>query len=244
MDIEYINIGTADAYPQKFYPPHAHPYHETIIVLQGELHVRIGGETYCGKVGDILFYEAENPHAECSPEGDTHTFFVGVDLDIRGETLPVLSYDHDGRLRQLVQWFYQGGPEEDVSSESQQAFAMLFWNEFKRVREHYEPSLVRRVRAYMREHLSEPLSLETLAQTANMSKYHFLRKYRAMTDHTPMQDLRLMRLQYCRELIMTTDVPLKAIAAKAGLSSDVQMSRLFRQYLNTTPGQLKKAHRL
>ena len=74
-----------------------------------------------------------------------------------------------------------------------------------------------------------------------MTKYHFLRRYRALTGKTPMEDVRAIRLDFARNLILTTDLPLKLIAVQAGLGDAYQLSRLFRKHLNLAPSALRRA---
>ena len=55
-----------------------------------------------------------------------------------------------------------------------------------------------------------------------------------------MEDVRTLRVEYARELILTTNLPLKAIAPMAGMSSEYALSKVFRRVLGTTPGALRR----
>ncbi len=74
-----------------------------------------------------------------------------------------------------------------------------------------------------------------------MSKFAFIRRYRRATGRTPMQDLRRIRLNQARTLILATGLPLKAIAAEVGLGDAFQMSRLFRRHFQTAPSHLRRS---
>jgi AraC family transcriptional regulator of arabinose operon len=82
-----------------------------------------------------------------------------------------------------------------------------------------------------------------LARDAGMSKFHFIRRYRQMTGVTPMADVRSMRVQHARQLIIGTSLPLKEIAELAGQSDVYSLSRAFRQCLDITPSSLRPTHR-
>ena len=58
-----------------------------------------------------------------------------------------------------------------------------------------------------------------------------------------MQDVRELRLELARNLILTTNEPLKVIAPQAGLGDEYHMSRAFRRYLGMPPGQLRRGTR-
>jgi transcriptional regulator GlxA family with amidase domain len=96
-----------------------------------------------------------------------------------------------------------------------------------------------RIRAYVREHIAEDIGLNDLACKAGMSKYHFARKYKELTGRTPMEDVRMLRLEYARNLVLSTSMPLKVIAEKAGMGDQYHMSRLFRRRLDASPGRLR-----
>jgi transcriptional regulator GlxA family with amidase domain len=73
-----------------------------------------------------------------------------------------------------------------------------------------------------------------------MSKFHFSRRYRQLTGLTPMEDLRQLRLEAARDLLLTTDLPLKAIAPRTGLGDEYHLSRLFRRAFGIAPGELRR----
>jgi len=102
------------------------------------------------------------------------------------------------------------------------------------------PDRVRMTQQFMHDHLRENLSLETLANAAHMSKFHFLRTYKMLTGHTPMDDLRRIRAEAARDLIRQTELPLKAVAESSGFANEFHMSRIFRKVLGVTPGQFRK----
>ena len=56
----------------------------------------------------------------------------------------------------------------------------------------------------------------------------------------PMEDVRIIRANYARELILGTSLPLKEIAPRAGLGNEYAMSRIFRRYFNMPPGAWRR----
>jgi transcriptional regulator GlxA family with amidase domain len=55
-----------------------------------------------------------------------------------------------------------------------------------------------------------------------------------------MRDLQLLRVESAKQLILTTDLPLKAIAPLAGLGDEYRLSRVFRRHLGLPPGALRR----
>jgi len=93
----------------------------------------------------------------------------------------------------------------------------------------------------MRNHLATDLNLDTLAAWGGLSKFAFVRKYQSLSGHTPMRDLRLMRLDHARTLLLTTALPIKAVAEAAHLGNESQFSKLFHHYQGMRPGELRRS---
>ena len=105
---------------------------------------------------------------------------------------------------------------------------------------HTEHTLATTVRQYVQQHMAQPLTVDLLARHAGMSKFHFIRRYRQLTGRSPMADVRLIRVQQARALILSSGQPLKAVAPLVGLGTEAALYRLFRRYLHITPGQLRR----
>ena len=111
--------------------------------------------------------------------------------------------------------------------------------EWLRLAQHREHPVVETVRDYILKHIAEPLTLADLAKTAGMSKYHFARTYKKITGKTPLEEVREIRVQHARGLILTTNLPLKAIAPLAGFGDEYRLSRVFRKVLEVRPGEIR-----
>jgi transcriptional regulator GlxA family with amidase domain len=99
--------------------------------------------------------------------------------------------------------------------------------------------MVRTVLAFIREHLSEHFTLDDLAAQAKMSKFYFARAYRSLTGLSPMDHARLIRLEAARELLLSTNLPLKSIAPQVGFASEFHLSRLLRTRLGVGARQIR-----
>lgn len=93
------------------------------------------------------------------------------------------------------------------------------------------------IQTFMLQNLDKPLNLDTLAQQARLSKYHFSKKYRQITGHSPVQHLIHMKMEYARYLIETSDTPVRDIAVKVGHSDALYFSRQFKQVFGISPQQ-------
>ncbi|ALI03656.1 transcriptional regulator FtrA [Pseudomonas sp. FW306-02-F02-AA] len=99
---------------------------------------------------------------------------------------------------------------------------------------------VTRVQNYVLEHLDESFSVERMASLANMSARHFARVFAREVNMTPMEFLQSARIDCARNLLETSDLPLKTVAYKSGFGSVRHMRFLFSEKLGLTPAQYRE----
>ncbi len=200
------------------------------------------GRSLRAPAGSALLYPANHRHQERSAETPPlETYFISFHWDALPSDLPLWAPDAQGRIRMLAAWIYQ---EREAYFAGTQSFfnALLraLLAEYVRLCRHQGNEMVERVRAYIHAHLDEEIALSALAERAGASKYHFIRSYRAHTGMTPMQDLRRIRLETARHLLLTTRLPLKAIAPRVGFASEYHLSRLLKQRLSLGARELRR----
>ena len=102
-------------------------------------------------------------------------------------------------------------------------------------------ALVNRAADYIRAHYAEPLTLDDLLRIAPMSKSHFLRVFREQLGTTPYNFLLCTRITQAKELLVMTDLPVRAVAARAGFSSEANFSSRFAAMTGQSPLQYRKS---
>jgi AraC-like DNA-binding protein len=219
--------------------PHSHPFHEIIAVVRGQLFLDAEGRRTIARPGDVLFYRAGFVHEERSnPRQPVETVFLSFDTPDRLAGVPVLTHDRNRRVRHLVRWI---GEEERARQASEMRGILLeaLLGEMRRLGDACPDPWLEDMLSFLRENLSQPLTLDALAQRGRMSKFAFVRRFKRLSGHTPMKELRLTRLEQARTLLLTTDLPLKAIAEAVGIGDEYQLSKLFRSQFRQTPGTLR-----
>jgi AraC-like DNA-binding protein/mannose-6-phosphate isomerase-like protein (cupin superfamily) len=224
---------------------HSHPFHELICVLRGRIHVMEGARTHAAVSGDVLFYPAGVPHAEWTDaEAPVESAYIAFACPLELETGIVILHDPRGRIAEMMRWLHEdvlaGCP---ATQPEQQSLLVAILSEWERGLSEPTHAWIKRFRQHVQAHVSEPLTLEILARVAGLSRYHFVRAYKQATGRTPMADVRAMRVQHARQLILGTALPLKEIAGLSGLRDAYALSRSFRHCLNTTPSELRRYHR-
>jgi transcriptional regulator GlxA family with amidase domain len=96
---------------------------------------------------------------------------------------------------------------------------------------------------WMRERLSEKLSIERLADQAAMSPRHFTRAFTAETGLTPARSVERLRVEVARERVEAGAEPIDHIAAATGFGDPERMRRAFVRAFGQPPQALRRAAR-
>jgi AraC-like DNA-binding protein len=103
------------------------------------------------------------------------------------------------------------------------------------------PAKLRRIIAYIQEHLAEELPLATLAAVVPLSRAHFARLFKQATGRTPHQYVLHCRLERAKQLLAETTLPLGEIACQVGCADHSHLTALFRQYVGLSPKAYRAA---
>lgn len=91
----------------------------------------------------------------------------------------------------------------------------------------------------MHDRLAERISVDAMARMAGMSSSVFYRVFRNLTNDTPLQYLKKVRLSKARDLILRDGQRVSAAAAAVGYESPAQFSRDFRNHFGISAAKLK-----
>jgi transcriptional regulator GlxA family with amidase domain len=90
-------------------------------------------------------------------------------------------------------------------------------------------------RAWAEERLAEPLDVAAMARHAGVSPRTFARRFREEAGTTPLRWLLSRRVLEARRLLEQTDLPVEAIAWRAGFGTAASLRQHFRRATGTTP---------
>ncbi len=222
---------------------HSHAYHEIVVVMRSQEKVSIKDKLIEVSEGDVLVFRQGLAHEEWS-SGHTplDTIFFSFSSGDLPPEIPVKISDSKGRLRIMATWMLNESRTLHAPESSLLLNSCLdtFIAELTRLVKHRDSPLVEKIRSLVLRNPAENHSLESLAKSAGLSKFHFLRKYRQMSGVSPADDVRRIRLSLAKDILISTDEPLKYIAEKAGLRNETTLCRLFQKYYRKSPGQFRK----
>src|SRR3954451_2415706 len=150
---------------------------------------------------------------------------AGIDL-----ALALVAADHGGPAatriaRQLVVYLQRSG--------GQAQFSLILAGQTADNRP------VRDLLSWVRDHLTEDLSVPALARHVNLSERQFTRVFKAQVGITAADHVETVRMESACRLLETTNSSIEQVAHACGFGTPETMNRTFRRRLATTPG----AHR-
>ncbi len=99
------------------------------------------------------------------------------------------------------------------------------------------------IQSVMEENLHGELDLDTLAARAHLSKYHFCKRYKALTGYSPIQHFIHLKIERACYLLDVSAQPVSSVAASLGYDDAHYFSRLFRKVTGVSPRQYRQLER-
>ncbi len=96
---------------------------------------------------------------------------------------------------------------------------------------------------YVKEHYTEDISLDLIADYVHLSKSQFCRVFQTTTNTSFMQYLNSYRLTQAHNMISHTSKPLHAIAETTGFYSTEHMTRTFQKTYKMSPSQWRRTYK-
>jgi two-component system response regulator YesN len=87
----------------------------------------------------------------------------------------------------------------------------------------------------MEENYQRDLSLEKLAQSVNLSIWHFGHLFKTETGKSPVQYLKTLRLAQAQKLLETTFLSIKEVMTKVGMRDQTHFAKDFKRAYGLTP---------
>lgn len=86
---------------------------------------------------------------------------------------------------------------------------------------------------------NQELSVDGIATEMGLERSQFYRKIKALTNYSPVELIRSLRLKHARTLLTTTDKTVSEIAYETGFSTPAYFTKCFRDAFGQTPSELR-----
>lgn len=234
------------------FPMHMHRCYEFVLMLSGQMHMRIEKQDYLLCEGDLVLIKPNRLHSYDSPEGISGKCLICVfsqDL-IAAVSDSLTKYRLPSPLIKNVPAFYREmfmGMNEDKDIATVKGFLYticgLFYQSLDTGAEDdvsKDTLLLRDIFIYLENHMSEPC---TLKGTAEELGYHpayisrYFTKIVGLPFYTYVQSIKMDRACY---LLLNTKDSILSIAIQCGFTTLSSFNRTFRLMLSMTPREYRQ----
>lgn len=216
----------------------------------------IDGRIYLSHPGDVLVYNRGVLHEDSAHEKNTvHMFGLGIkNLHLDGMPdgclLPadtIMKIPCSLRAPQVRLLFLGIGeqvrrPKQTQAAEVASMFAasiLLLVRELAISQEQTEQTgegkLARQICSYIDEHFSQEISLQSLEQRFQVSKYHIAHLFSRQVGYSPIQYLQRRRIGEAQTKLVFTDQKVIDIAQDVGFHSSSYFTRTFTKIVGMSP---------
>lgn len=224
-----------------------HHFHELVYIAGGGPYtVKVAGQTWQGRDGDLFYYPAGTRHEGRTREDRTVRLLVAqwTDRDTSWrERKPFHAHDTQRRILSALNWMRDTEPAEtnqDAIIVRSLLNALL-----------HEIDKIRTNRAVLRDPavdaakilkfgLQHRFSLSSLADQVGLSPFYLNRLFKKAFGIPPMKRLQQLRLEKALHLLLATRLPLKAIALRVGYRNESHLAALLKREHGISPGRMRR----
>ena len=246
---------------------HFHEFDKVVLLLTGRVDYLVEGRSYALKPWDVLLVRHHTIHKAVIDRTQPYErIIIYLDGKYFGRSMPEArlmgSFDQADRsgqhlltpsdaqrqeLQQVLRAYESSAGDEGVGASAlRETFIIQLLIHISRMtasaapsrESQYDPK-IQQVLSYINEHLHEELTVDQLADLAYLSKYHFMRLFKAQTGSTVHAYVRQKRLLHAARLIRE-GVSVGKAAADSGFGDYSAFHRAFRESFGISPGSLKK----
>jgi AraC-like DNA-binding protein len=105
--------------------------------------------------------------------------------------------------------------------------------------ENSEAPVITRAREYIRQHLTEDLSLGQVAKAVNTSTFYFCKLFKKVTGINFTDYLSRMRIEKSKNLLLNPNLRVSEIAFEVGFQSLTHFNRVFKKILGQSPTEYR-----
>ena len=102
---------------------------------------------------------------------------------------------------------------------------------------------VKKAILYIRDHMSESINIEDIAEMLYVSKNYFIRIFKKETGTTPVNFIIQRKIERAQLLLITESQPIKEIALSVGFEDFSYFNRVFKKVTGITPNEYRKEAR-
>ncbi len=229
------------------YPPILIAY-----VRKGQFHVEYRDQAFDAGKGDVVLLDCMEPHYYQAYDGLEFLYmnFDGsnshkICQNILEKTGPLIKQESNAQIGLLlydtIKFHMNGGIEHMIQS-SMRIYRMFEYLLTPDSEPEESDTPIDRTIRYIRANYGEELTLNDLANVANLSSYYYAHSFKERTGYSPIEFLTNTRLEQAKILLARTTRSVAEIAYEVGYSSGTSLINMFIKKTGITPKQYRRAN--
>lgn len=267
--IRYKSVSVAISEQNHFMPTKLHNHNEVEILLinSGSCTVRVAGEEYYAKAGDLIFVNPMEVHEVIvnSDKAYAHQC-ICLDIsvimngrisdDLKNECTRIIhivkgTTEHGEYLRNLFEKVYEEVKNESKTSAMEVTayitlmFSYLLKNSLvdERRANSKESKFSRDVLAYINAHYREKLTSKQVAEGCFLNHSYFCRKFKVNFGMSFSEYLNIYRISIARTMLEEKTSNISEISHNCGFETPAYFSKCFKTYIGVLPVEYKRGKR-
>ena len=257
---EILYTGIMSDTPNWYNERHKHAFCEILYVGGGSGSAVVDGQEYALKSGDLMIW---NPGVEHAEQSSTEDPLVLMFLAIKGfslagqppchllppEASPVLScgeysYRLSSYFQELIQESSSQVPFYRQITRSLVSAILVLILRLICITPSNERTLsgeCRRIKEYLDENYTAPITLGKLSETVYISKHYLSHMFKEQTGVSPIKYLTMKRISTACELLRTTNIAVSEISKRVGYENPLYFSQVFKKINGMSPIEYRES---
>ena len=261
----YLHLPSQFAFQSLFYAPYVgrfycdssyavsrdnFDYFLLLLVDNGSLYVSLEENSYIANQNDIVILNCKKPHLYYSKGNVSFYFFhfdgaasvPFYDLIITRQG-PVIHPQNSVAILDSMATILilaENGHENESKISAQIHFILSELISQNSTTNDYFSETITKAIKFIEQHFAEDVTVEDIANSVFVSKYHFIRMFKKHTDITPYAHLVKLRILYAAHLLTNSIHSVELIGEKCGFKSPEHFIRLFNKYMGFTPSKYRQ----
>ena len=248
------NLFVGSACPFSF-PPHVHDGIEIVYVYEGELNMSVNSVRYCLKPGDILCSFPMVIHSYEGATVENGAMCVGFRPDLIAEfrNLFLTMYpenplihitDEDSELKGVISRMLANAQQPyplQMTAYVHLFLALILGKlNLRPYDEFTDNSLIQRTLIYMSDHITEPMTLQSVSYALGISASHLSHIFSSRLNIRFRKFINGMRIDRACTMLQHPDTSIKEIVYACGFENSRTFHRSFLAEMGMTPGEYRK----
>lgn len=238
--------------------PHWHEAIEILCFREGVTAVGYENETLYGKSGDTIIVNSNTIHSlQTASNVSIYDCLIVEEywlrtFDVRLDEILFPSQIRDqevcARFRRLTEVFASTAPYRMIRTQAETLSMMAY------LLEHYAASntlfsaslpelsaLIKKIVEYIREHLSEPITIDDISREVNFSKSYVCRTFHRFTGKTIMEMINSLRCAQAQTLLASKKYTVAECARMCGFSNPSYFAKTYKHFIGELPSETRRS---